>query len=48
MQGRTHCKCLANQHLSCFSGGLRNKSKTIYRTKQESLGQDDAVDIAVL
>lgn len=45
MQGITHYKCLANKHLFCFSMGL---NKIIYRTKQESLGQDNAADITVL
>lgn len=48
MQGVTHFKYLANKYLSCFSVGLTSKNKILYRTKEESLGQDNAVDITVL
>lgn len=45
MQGVTDFKCLANKCISCFSVGLTSKNKILYRTKEESLGQDNAVDI---
>ena len=48
MQAVTHHKSLANKHLSCFSVGLTSKNNIEHRTKQESLGQDNAVDITVL